>query len=96
MKYLMIIAGLAVTGLAAADGYNPHRGSVYTETETRDGGTYTQGINTQNNGTWSTTTEPDGSQYGIDSSGDTFSYDGELDTYINHGTGEVCVSGICN
>lgn len=87
---------LFVSFSALADGYTPHRGSVYLEGDTGNGGTYTQGINTRSNSAWSTTTEPDGSQYGIDSQGDTWSYDNQLDTYINHGTGEVCVSGFCN
>jgi hypothetical protein len=54
-------------------------------------GTTTFGTNSRTGAVWQQTVRPDGSMTGWDSNGNQWQYDPRTKTYMNFGTGQVCV-----
>ena len=74
-------------------------GNSYRWGKEPDGTTKVRGSNLNTGSTWNTTIRPDGSMRGTDSDMNPWSYNERTKTYINYGTGKMCVgegyAGVC-
>ncbi len=96
---LGISIAMAATGAMAQYGsrqptttttYDWRNNRSYTTTTNPNGGATVRGTNYQNGSQWRTTIDPNGQQRGTDASGNTWQYNPQTKTYLNHGTGQVC------
>lgn len=71
--------------------YDWRSGSVYNWNRRADGSTDVFGSNVRTGSFWSQTIQPDGSMSGIDKGGNFWTYDDSSTTYMNLGTGQLCV-----
>ena len=70
--------------------YDWRSGNAYTTRRT-PAGTTTYGTNSRTGSVWQQTVRPDGSMTGWDSNGNQWQYDARTKTYMNFGTGQICV-----
>lgn len=66
-------------------------GNSYRWSRDLDGSTRVNGTNIYTGSTWKQTIKPDGSMTGWDSKMNPWQYDSRTKTYMNFGTGEMCV-----
>ncbi|MBN2896139.1 MAG: hypothetical protein JXK05_09660 [Campylobacterales bacterium] len=80
--------------------YDLTSGNSYTWSKGYDGTTHMSGMNLNTGSTWSADYQKDGSMRGFDSKMNMWSYDSGSGTYINYGTGRMCIgkgaARICN
>lgn len=69
--------------------YDSQSGNQYRTQPNAQGGTTTRGSNARTGSTWSNSTDSQGNQSGVDSSGNRWEYNQNTGTYRNHGTGEI-------
>lgn len=71
--------------------YDWQSGNTYTTRKRYNGDTNVDGFNALTGSAWNTTVKPNGSMNGTDSDFNPWSYDSRTGTYINYGTGKMCV-----
>lgn len=80
--------------------YDWQTGNSYYVTPRLGGGAHVQGQNLQTGSMWSTDIDQRGNMTGRDAGGNTWTYDQGSGTYLNFGTGRMCVGQglgrICN
>lgn len=84
MKHLILTVTLLISSTAFANG------NTYRSQKNYDGSITTRGYNYNTGNNWRTTTKPNGDQRGIDSNGNSWSYNKGSGTYMNYGTGKIC------
>lgn len=87
-RFLIAAAFIATSISAASAQYLGGNGNSYSSS----GNSY-RGYNSNTGSTWSSTTSPGGNQSGIDSRGNSWSYNRGSGVYQNYGTGETRVRG---
>jgi len=70
--------------------YDWQSGNCYSWHRSYDGSTRIQGFNSSSGSVWSHGIRPNGSQYGMDSRGNSWNYDSRTGNYFNYGTGRMC------
>ena len=71
--------------------YDWQSGNTYTTRKRYNGDTDVNGVNLNTGSTWNTTIKPNGSMNGTDSKMNPWTYDSRTKTYMNYGTGQMCV-----
>jgi len=71
--------------------YDWKSGNSYTITRNYDGTVTVNGLNVRTGSTWRTTIDSSGNMRGTDKNFNPWSYSSSTGTYINYGTGKVCV-----
>jgi hypothetical protein len=71
--------------------YDWQSGNVYRWRKPGDGTTRVDGSNLNTGSMWNTTIKPNGSMSGTDSNFNMWNYDAGSKTYMNYGTGKMCV-----
>jgi len=71
--------------------YDWQSGNSYTWRKSLSGDTNVNGWNVNTGSMWNTTIKPNGSMNGYDSQMNPWTYDSRTKTYINYGTGKMCV-----
>jgi hypothetical protein len=66
-------------------------GNQYNWRRNYDGSTDVRGLNFRTGSMWNTTIQPDGSMRGFDKNFNPWSYDSSSGTYLNYGSGKMCV-----
>lgn len=90
---LALAASALMLGQASAQTYyDPSSGNQYRVLPGLDGrGATVYGSNPNTGSTWRQTIQPDGSQYGTDSRGNSWRYDSQTGMYRNPGAGVMCM-----
>jgi hypothetical protein len=71
--------------------YDFQSGNIYTWRKSDDGTTKVNGTNLNTGSMWNTTIKPNGSMTGWDSKMNPWTYDAKSKTYMNLGTGQMCI-----
>jgi hypothetical protein len=71
--------------------YDWQSGNSYSWRHEPDGNTKVNGFNVNTGSIWNTTIKPNGSMNGSDSHMNPWTYDANTKTYMNFGTGKICV-----
>ena len=111
MRFVVLFAALAATPATAQQfqlqplpqpqtTYDWQSGNSYTVTPQYGGGARVQGYNFGNGSMWNQTIQPNGNMQGTDAQGNFWTYNEGSKTYMNFGTGKMCVGEgmgrICN
>jgi hypothetical protein len=93
-----IVGVLVGTSPAGAQQYHYdwQSGNSYYTTPGIGGGAIVQGFNLQNGSNWHTNIDPHGNMNGFDARGNYWQYNRGSSTYMNFGTGRMCVGAFCN
>jgi hypothetical protein len=70
---------------------DPNSGNIYQWHRQLDGSTDLRGNNIRTGSTWQTTIQPSGSMHGVDHQFNSWDYNANSKTYINYGTGQLCI-----
>jgi hypothetical protein len=70
---------------------DPQSGNVYNWRKDSRGNTHVDGMNLYNGSMWQTDIKPNGSMTGTDKNFNYWNYDAKSKTYMNLGTGELCI-----
>lgn len=84
MKHILIAAGLLLATANAASAKCDAYGNCYSS----NGYGGVQGYNSRTGSSWTTQTQPGGSSRGVDSRGNSWTYDRPSGLYNNYGTGQ--------
>jgi hypothetical protein len=80
--------------------YDWQSGNRYNWNQDSSGSTHLRGNNSNTGSQWNTTIQPNGSMRGFDSNGNSWNYNAQSGTYMNYGTGKMCVGKgvgrVCN
>ena len=80
--------------------YDSQSGNMYNWQRDSMGNTHVQGSNMQNGTMWNQEIDRHGNQRGIDSRGNSWTYDRDSGNYYNYGTGKMCTghgaARVCN
>jgi hypothetical protein len=76
---------------SSGSSYDVQSGNSYRWRKSPDGVTKVDGMNLNTGSMWNTTIKPNGSMNGWDSQMNPWSYDSRSKTYMNYGTGKMCV-----
>ena len=79
------------TDPSSGSSYDWKSGNSYNWNRDTRGNTTVRGNNLRTGSTWSTTIKPGGSMSGLDADFNPWTYDKDSGTYINSGTGRICV-----
>ena len=88
---LLSVAVIAPVLAQSRSVYDWQSGNMYTVTPGFGGGANVQGFNTNTGSMWNTRIDNRGNMNGMDSHMNPWSYDAGSKTYMNYGTGRMCV-----
>lgn len=85
------LPGLSTPAPSSGSTYDWRSGNSYRWQRDFNGDTRVSGMNLYTGSMWRQTIKPDGSMTGTDSKMNPWRYDSKTKTYMNFGTGEMCV-----